>query len=457
MFSSRDGFYDALSGIYIAMGEPSCYGQNYTWFVNELTAYPYQYQTSNLFETLQNHNYGTDDGKSVFDAMWKQGYFVIANINMVLRELESRRDVVTSDVEYNLFKGELLGLRAYLHFDIMRMYGLGNWNAENASKLTVPYVTEYSKDVTPQLSYEKTAELLVKDIEGSLGCLLSSDPITGNVSKDFDNTVNQKGFWDNRTKHLNYYAVKALAARVYQWKGDTGTAAGHAKDVIDGALGQGKVSWVDADAQKQESDMGSRDWTFSTEHVFSLEVTSLGSEVNKYIFSSTMPVIGVDSKFVNQLFPAADEATGNAGIEDVRGTALMLRSGVYGYTCYKYYNSSTYSTYYRDLIPMIRISEMFYIVAEDHIANSRTSDAIIALDEVRFNRGITVGLPDDIDLETEITKEYYREFMGEGQLFYYFKRKDFKESLFEDFTVSASDLIYPYPDDETEYGRKQEL
>lgn len=457
MFSTKEGFYDALSGIYIAMGDADCYGQNYTWFVNELTAYPYQYQINPVFESLQNHSYDATSVKPVFASMWKQGYFVIANINMVLRELEERKDVVTSDVEYNLIKGELLGLRAYIHFDLMRMFGLGDWSGENAAKLTVPYVTVYSKDVTPQLSYAGTAELLMKDIDDALKCLESNDPVTGNVSKDIENQINREGFWDNRTKHLNYYAVKALAARVCQWMGDLETAAGHAQEVVDGALGGGKVAWTDVEAQIQEASLESRDWTFSTEHLFSLEVTSLGDEVNDYIFSSMIPVISLDNGFVDFLFPSSDEATGNAGIEDVRGTAFMLRSGTYGYTCYKYYNSSAFSTNFSDLIPMVKISEMYYIIAENDMAGGRTGDAIAAIDQVRLHRGITVGLPADIDLESELVKEYYREFMGEGQLFYYFKRKGFKESITDGFAVKASDLIYPYPDDETDYGRKQEL
>ena len=34
LFSERAGFHEALSGVYMLMGSGSCYGRNYTWFVN---------------------------------------------------------------------------------------------------------------------------------------------------------------------------------------------------------------------------------------------------------------------------------------------------------------------------------------------------------------------------------------------------------------------------------------
>ena len=57
LFSSRNGFQEALSGIYLCMAQPECYGRDYTWFVSDLTAFPYAAQHSNNYISLQNHNY----------------------------------------------------------------------------------------------------------------------------------------------------------------------------------------------------------------------------------------------------------------------------------------------------------------------------------------------------------------------------------------------------------------
>ena len=41
IFSTRTGFYEALTGVYITMGDNYAYGGSYTWRVNDLTAFPY--------------------------------------------------------------------------------------------------------------------------------------------------------------------------------------------------------------------------------------------------------------------------------------------------------------------------------------------------------------------------------------------------------------------------------
>ena len=54
-------------------------------------------------------------------------------------------------------------------------------------------------------------------------------------------------------------------------------------------------------------------------------------------------------------------------------------------------------------------------------------------------------------------KEYYREFMCEGQVFYYLKHTKLSTMVWPAFYLTEDDLIYPYPQDEIDYGRVQEL
>ena len=235
LFSSRNGFQEALSGIYLCMAQPECYGRDYTWFVSDLTAFPYAAQHSNNYISLQNHNYTNAVSFPVFTSMWQSGYHAIANINKMLQELDARRDVVSDETEYRLFRGELLGLRAWIHFDILRMWGRENWDGENAGKMTVPYVRTYEKEPTVQNSYAETARMLMADVNEAIS-MLSADPIRGNVSESFLTTVNTNGFWDNRTRHLNYYAAKGLKARVLLWEGEHREAAELAQEIIDEVL-----------------------------------------------------------------------------------------------------------------------------------------------------------------------------------------------------------------------------
>ena len=93
---------------------------------------------------IDTSNYTTSVAVPSLEQMWQGGYNIIANANKVLQELENGRSVVTDDYEYNLIKGELLGIRAYVHFDLLRMFGPSTWLGDNASKLVVPYVRSYS-------------------------------------------------------------------------------------------------------------------------------------------------------------------------------------------------------------------------------------------------------------------------------------------------------------------------
>ena len=96
-------------------------------------------------------------------------------------------------------------------------------------------------------------------------------------------------------------------------------------------------------------------------------------------------------------------------------------------------------------------------MAESYIADGNNEAALAELDKVRMHRGITDALASEVDAASELLLEYHREFIGEDKLFYYLKHKNVENSISSTFDVTASQLIYPYPDDEINYGRKQDL
>ena len=461
MFSTRNGFHEAVSGVYIAMGSSDCYGRNYTFYINELVGVNYSSIVVNEYENWQEHTYTNSTAMAYINSMWQSGYYIIANANKILDELDKRRNVITDDTEYNLIKGEMLAIRAYVHFDLMKMFGLSSWTGDNAGKKTIPYVTSYTSDVTPQRTYAQTLELLQKDIDEALVCL-EQDPVTGNAPENFNENINTDGFWSNRTRHLNYYAVKALAARVALWADDYDKAAEYAQEVIDTALdGRKVVEWIDADAQLKYNSNDSRDWTFSCEHLFSLEVTDLYSLTSDYCFGGNNKMFLQQDDVENVLFQRSDGEEDYDGAEDIRGYALLLKYGGGGYNSYKFYSSS--SAAYKNRIPMIRISEMYYILAlkayidEDYTAMQNYLFAVMK------HRGYTSELvPKGMGLtwaNVELTNEITREFIGEGQLFYWdkiFCRLDISSVILFALNLNDATLIYPYPTSETSYGHIQE-
>ena len=74
------------------------------------------------------------------------------------------------------------------------------------------------------------------------------------------------------------------------------------------------------------------------------------------------------------------------------------------------------------------------------------------LQTLRDHRGyVNYPLDDDCDLAAEIEAEYQKEFMAEGQLFYYYKRLNY-EKLPNMSDVMSGYYVFPMPDDEMEFG-----
>ncbi|MFB0973478.1 MAG: hypothetical protein QMB59_02795, partial [Bacteroidales bacterium] len=130
LFTSRDGFKDALTGVYLDMGDQSLYGGNATWFCNDLAAFPYVSQSYATLKCWQIHTYSNTTAKPYISSMWLAAYNVLANIDIILRYADSQQGVLPN-YEKNLIKGELYGLRAYVQFDLLRMFGLSDWSGAN--------------------------------------------------------------------------------------------------------------------------------------------------------------------------------------------------------------------------------------------------------------------------------------------------------------------------------------
>ncbi|MBQ9462243.1 MAG: RagB/SusD family nutrient uptake outer membrane protein [Bacteroidales bacterium] len=468
LFSSRSGFQDALCGVYISMGDQYEYGSAWTWYVNELSYGPYAQQFSPVFTAIQNHEWDNSRVTVLTESMWKAGYYTIANINKVLYEIDAKPDVVSDNTERNLMKGELLALRACIHFDMIRMFGLVQLSEGDFEKYTVPYVTAYDKEPTPQRTYRETLALLESDLDTAIS-LLESDPVRGNASESFMNNANADGFWDARDKRMNYFAAKALRARVLLFRYDLDAAAAAAQEVIDEARAAGAYKWVDADAMTKATSNDVVDWTFSSESLFSLEVSGLQSLTDQYIFNDLGA--GASSLFIDKSF--ADLTLFNPAFisssEDIRGPALMLKFYANHYRPYKYYNNSSYYSEYRNRVPMIKISEMYLIVAEA-AAEKGDMDAVkSAIGEIVAHRGVQDVEAYFLDasytnsaLFSKVHAEYIKEFYGEGIAYYATRRIIHKGQVYMNIDLEwygrmQSLSAYPYPTDELSYGRHQDL
>ena len=452
LLSSENGYSDALIGVYAELCDGSLYGRELTYGALDVMAgyydrgnmmgdYPYLHQYLYKKDNTNKQDFVID----IIDAFWSKIYTQIANLNSMLQTIDDNKNLFSGE-NYNIIKGEAIGLRAFLHFELLRMFG--EPYAKDKDAEAIPYVDGFTTSVTRLYSVDEVVTLVLKDLEIAKG-LLENDPmrlgstpnsvLASKVTVDEDNNIFA---WHNRRFHFNYYATIATMARVYLWKGDKVNALTNALEVI--AAQEEKFPWVIA---ANLSSIGSddtadeiQDATFATEHVFALNATKLETLSDGYLYGGQGSLLLTD----RSIYPSSFDYRYKDLFKLLEGTTL--------YVTRKYESLSNVSAAFKDRIPMIRISEMYYIAAE---CEENTTIATGYLNAVRDNRGLTAekleNLTPDL-LKEEIFKEYQKEFYGEGQLWYYYKRNLTPTiEANKDYFTSIDLYTFDRPEDEDAY------
>ncbi len=235
-FESESGFKDALTGIYLKLGTTTLYAGDLTYaYLDELAGlysdYP-GYNTNAVFDqsiVFDYENIFLSKKNGIYSTM----YNIIANINNFLEYVDKNKDVLVTERYYETMKGEALGLRAFLHFDLLRMFG-PVYKEHPASK-AIPYRTAFDKDATPVLPASEVVDAILKDLNDAEKLLKESDPLDFFTDQTDEDFIDKNHFLVNREFRMNLYAVKAMLARVYCYKGDAeskGLATEYAKQVI---------------------------------------------------------------------------------------------------------------------------------------------------------------------------------------------------------------------------------
>src|SRR6186713_186505 len=308
LFKDEQGFKDALIGVYLGMDKPKgsvffgLYTSNLSMGTLSTLAYNYDNATvssaganGNYFNNVVYYVYLDGEVRKEIDGIWAGMYNNIANLNNILVQIESKKEVFHRD-NYNRVKGEAVALRALFHFDLLRMFGKSplTGSAEKA----IPYVTQFTIKPTPFVTLNAGLDSCIADLLAAKEFLAATD--TSAVLKGVDDP-----FTSYTQNHLNYWAVQALLARVYLYKGDHENADKYAKAVI----GSNKFPLISSNVAAAANII--RDRTFSQEHLFSVYSTKL-KDYNSALFTSTVPL---------RLLPAAKNTiytTGSGNASDYR-------------------------------------------------------------------------------------------------------------------------------------------
>ena len=214
LFSSERGFKEALAGVYSSMVSPNTYAKELTYGFIGVLGQEWDYYYSSQYNDVATYGYDAAYPTSFIRGIWTTNYSGIANANHLLANIDANAGLFAKD-NYEVIKGEALALRAFLHFDLLRCFGVSY--AVNPQQPSIPYSTSLSYSVSPQLTVSEATEAVLQDVLAAEALLKAHDPIvTGReITEMVDN-----GYLFNRQLHLNYYAVKGLEARVLMWKGD---------------------------------------------------------------------------------------------------------------------------------------------------------------------------------------------------------------------------------------------
>lgn len=396
LYSTPQGVAEIVNGFYVKLGTDALYGSNLSSTMLDVLAQRYRISSDkHPFYYYNNFSFAERVVENGIASVWTQMYNVIANINDMVRILPTVENGMTQD-QKNQYIGEAIGLRAFIHFDLLRMFGKP-YDETSKTEPAIPYYRNLTTDASPIESSEQIAAKILEDI-AEAEKLLAKDPIITEGS--------MTNFNNNR---FNIYAVKALKARVYQWINDKPAALAAAQEVI---AAQDKFPWVSHSAITISGP--NTDRKFFSENLFSVFNSKLNDLYNRYFNPNLL-----ESEILSTSKDNIIEKVYENNTSDYRYVYLWPISTTGMRTFTKYLELSDTKNLSRFMVPVMRISEMYYIAAE---SSEDPKEGLSYLNTVRQHRNIMVDITNANSLRTELTKEYQKEFFGEGQLWYYYKR-----------------------------------
>lgn len=431
-----EGYRIKLNGIYAQMAQSNLYGQNLTWgFADALGLMygPNSFSTGHAFYEVARYNYIKDNVKSYIQSVWSNAYNSIANCNSIIQRIENEPadKFLRREDEKNMIWGEALALRACLHFDILRLFAPVPNTPNDEGKAYLPYVKVFP---TVYEAYETNQEFLqhtINDLLEAKALLASYDTLDLDYMRPETRIEGYKApvndlFFYYRGYRMNYYAICALLARVYNY------------------AGMHKKAYDEADIVISAKFSTSRLFDFTKSYYVSYYgKTKLYDEVifclsNSELWQMYEPFYSGSTKF----YLNGNKADIFDDNSDSRSIPTITSSSRCQSTKYVP-NSESNGKYQEDMIPMIRVGEMYFIQAEYWHSQNNDEEAIKTLDKVRVGHSCTASRITG-DFTENLLKEARREFIGEGQLFHYHKKLNRLTSTMK----SADQFVLPTPDNE---------
>ncbi|WP_303180252.1 RagB/SusD family nutrient uptake outer membrane protein [uncultured Butyricimonas sp.] len=469
LFASGDGYRHLLNGIYYGMSDKSLYGQELTWGIVDALAQCYNFDETTSETTGQMAKYGATGYlwdnyqlKPAIERMWENTYKIVANCNNLIQNIENEdpEKFYYKEAEKRMIWGEALAVRAAIQLDMVRLFAASPaMDAKDKNKVYIPYVSEYPSYVSKRLTADSCLSHVIRDLEDARGLLWKADSgVSFSSDSRFEkNVTGVKLFFEGkRGFRLNYYATTAILARACLYAQKTEKAYTYAKEIID--------YQNETNAFRYRNQTSSGDKKFYSDIIWGLESLDLIEYINAINrltnpdpwYQYYLQVLNVKESFFQ------DDIV-DKECNDLRFKYWMYDLGAgtnFRFTKYEKYDSEeTKAKISNYMIPMVRMSEVYYIAAEA-IYEKNLSEAKGYVRKVKSGRGLQSGDASMINLDRVdesnfmdvLINDARREWLGEGQIFFMYKRlnKTIPAAKLGDFIpADAEHMIVPVPDTET--------
>ena len=465
LYETTQGCNSVVTGIYHTLSSSSLFGQNLSYGLIDIMAqyWDFSTNTSHIYYPATQFDYDDTNVDGQITTMWQQLYYAITQCNAFIYYSDPYKENIK---HYDLLLGEVYGLRALAHMTLFELYGPVIHSTADLQKSAIAYRTEYnnvSKNFdTGEVVLQKAAEDLNRAIE-----LFAEDPIRDpensrradlNTSVlDYEDVLNFRG------ARMNYFCALGLMARLEMLRKNPTAAYTYATRVIQES--EGILSLIDTNNIANNTNMS--DWNFSTEILGSFYTNNLYDLTDDFFqmgenAGNTNNVIFIDNNRVEALTNYVYGRTPDGSGQDIRLFWFQGNQETGRNDFMKLKESPVLTTidpyaYYPE-VPIMRLSEIYYIACEAQIGVNNTL-ALEYLNDLRSTRRLDAltGPYDHATLQEYLVREARKDFIGEGRMFFMYKRLFYDIYTVRGLTVPATDAIYvlPIPDEEYEYTGQQ--
>lgn len=464
LFLDGEGYRNALNGVYKALAEYDLYGRNLSWGIVDALGQCYDYtytggDTEDMRFGAAEYDWENTTLKPRIGQIWEKAYNAVANCNNILLNIqdESPEKFSGKEKEQKMIWGEALALRAFIQFDMLRLFAAAP--AAKPEKNYIPYIDVYPSYVSQRLSTGECLQRIIADLKAAQPLVYAFDSEQPfNVGERFDRPgAGDKRFTKSRGFRLNYYAITGLLARAYLYGEQPDSAYQQAKIIIAYQDEKNVFSFanhISAGDRKFYSDV--------IAGLYAPKLTDWEKKVNDFTNPDNahyLTLLNVRDIYDTDLSEDGDYILQS---DDDRYNYWIEDYNLYGYNFIPIkYREETKTTQKSEvsnkLVPLLRMSEVYYIAAEA-CCRQNLDEAIGYLCRVKEGRGLSDDaintLRNSIDtpdrLIREVIRDARRELVGEGQIFYIYKRRNEAIPGKNNKTIPPSEekFVLPLPESE---------